>query len=497
MAGHSPDELGADAPRSARAGIVWQTATFLATKLLGFVSLLVLTHLLVPAEFGLVAAIIAFVSIIELGSDLGMKPTVIYEQQRGVTSRVRTALTLNIVLAGALAAIGVLLAPAVAGFFGQQQHTGLFRLAACNVALVGLANVHDATLLRDLSFERRIRTEIVRAVVQAVVSVALAAAGYGAASLIWGLLAGTVAWAAMQWSMTRIRPALRLDRAAVGSMLAYGGAASIDRILGILYTRLDSIVIARTLGEGALGIYTIAFRIPELLIESVALNLSMVAFPAFARKRVTDEQGMGAAALLLVRYQSLYALPLAAGMAILAVPLVDVLFSDEWATAAPVLSVVALMAALHAFEFPLGDLFKALGRQRLLIGMQLVVIPLSLVALIAFAPLGIVAVAWTRAATAALWLLLTVAFVVRLLGISPASLAAAAWPGLAAAIGVAAGAAALQVGWDGPSLATLLGGMLAGGVGGALALRVLAPAASAELRGQLARLLVRVRSAGA
>ena len=66
-----------------RRGIVWSVAAFGASKALSLISLLVLARLLAPDEFGVVAAVAAYIALIELGSDLGMKPAIVYEQERG------------------------------------------------------------------------------------------------------------------------------------------------------------------------------------------------------------------------------------------------------------------------------------------------------------------------------------------------------------------------------------------------------------------------------
>ena len=149
-----------------RRGIVWSVAAFGASKALSLISLLVLARLLAPDEFGVVAAVAAYIALIELGSDVGMKPAIVYEQEQGVSARVQTAFTLNLVTAAALTALGVLLAPAVAGFFGVSDSAGLFRLGALNLLFTGLGNVHDALLLRDMSFARRILPQVARDVVR-------------------------------------------------------------------------------------------------------------------------------------------------------------------------------------------------------------------------------------------------------------------------------------------------------------------------------------------
>jgi PST family polysaccharide transporter len=474
-----------------RAGLAWSTLSFIAAKLVTLLSTLVLTRLLVPSQFGLVAVIVVFLALIELGSDLGMKATVIYEQEGGITERTQTAFTLNLIIAGGLAVAGILLAPVVARFFHLEHHIWLFRLATLNVLITGLGNVQDGILLRDMRWRLRIISEVLRAVVRAGVSIGLALAGLGAASLVWGMLAGTAAWTLLLWSMTGMRPTFRLSRSIARDMLGYGTAASALSIIAVISTRVDTAAIGRVLGNGALGLYTVAFQVPALLIGQVASNLSLVAFPALARQRALDREGLGPATLKLMRYQTLYALPLAAGMAVLARPLTNVLFSSKWLPAAGVLVPVSLLAAFSATVFPLGDAFKAVGRQRVLVVLNVIQLPLLVTAVVLLAPNGIVAVGWARAGSSALWAVLVSVSVARLLRFSPWRMASAVAPGAAAGLGVVVGAGAVRLAWGGLSALPLLAGIAAGGLCGALFLRVLSPGMFEELRSQLREVTAR------
>jgi PST family polysaccharide transporter len=55
-------------------------------------------------------------------------------------------------------------------------------------------------------------------------------------------------------------------------------------------------------------------------------------------------------------------LPAAAGLAIVADPLVHVLYGDKWSQVVPVVQVLAMYTMVHSVAFNLGDLFKAVGR---------------------------------------------------------------------------------------------------------------------------------------
>ncbi len=471
-----------------RSGIVWTTASFLAGRTSTLVATLVLARLLAPADFGVVAAIVVFLAFVELVSDLGMKATVVFEQETGVSERVQTAFTLNLVLAVGLTALAVALAPAVAAFFGVPDEAGLFRLASVNLLIAGLGNIQDSLLLRELEFRRRIVPELVRSVLRGGVAIILALLGFGAESLVYGMLAGNAAWTMLLWVLTRFRPDFSLDLRIARSMFSYGSGAAFLAVLSVVTTRIDTVVVGRVLGPGPLGIYTIAFRVPELAIDSVTWNLSKVAFPALARMRARAGQGLDWATLELIRYQALYGLPVGVGLAILAPPLVVVLFGARWQDAGGVMSALAAASAIHAVVFPIGDALKAVGRQRLLASLQIAEFPILITAMVLSAPAGILAVAWVRAGMMVIHAGLMVAAGRHVIGIKAGRVLAAIAPALAAGAGVGLGAGPVRMLLPELSLLPLLAGTLAGAAGGLLALRVLAPGTGRDVARQFSRL---------
>lgn len=468
--------------RSVKTGIAWSIFTFAVTKGLALVSLLVLTRLLAPSQFGVVAAVTAVLSLIELTTDLGMGQAIIYEQEEGIGERVEVAFTINIALTVALTLAALLAAPLIASFFHASDHVGLFRLAALDIFFTGLGGVHDGLLLRDLRWSSRIVTQVVGAIVRAGVGVLLAVLGFGAASLVWGMLAGTAAWTASLWWYTGFTPTLRFNRAIAASIIPYGVGASLLQGLAQITTQADVAVVGRVLGQRALGLYAVAFRLPSLLLENIANQVSLVAFPALSRKRVMDSAGVSAATGRLVRYQSLYALPLAVGLAAQARPIVEVVFSAKWRDASGVFAAVSVMSGISASGFALGDAFKALGRQRVMVGLTLIQLPVLVATIVLLAPFGITAVAWGRAANVVFWVALMTVAAARVLRIPVTVTLAAMWPGAAASGGVGLAAGAVRL-WSGlPAVPEMILAGALGTLGGLAALALLAPGMFRELR---------------
>ncbi len=472
--------------RSVKTGIAWSIFTFALTRGLGLASLLVLTRILAPSQFGIVAAVTAVLSLIELTTDLGMGQAIIYEQEEGAGERVDVAFTINMALTSALTVGALVAAPLIAGFFHAGGHVDLFRLAALDIFFTGLGGVHDGLLLRDLRFNLRIITQVVGAIVRAGVGVALALAGFGASSMVWGMIAGTIAWTATLWWYTGYRPRLRFDRAIAESIVPYGVGASMLQLLSQVTTQVDVWVVGRVLGQRALGLYTVAFRIPALLLENIAAQVSLVAFPALSRKRVMDSEGVAAATWRLVSYQSLYALPLAAGLAVQAGPIVQTLFSAKWRDASGVFAAVCVMSGVSASGFALGDAFKALGRQRVMVALNLIQLPVLVATIVLIAPYGITTVAWGRAGSVVFWVALMTIAAQRVLALPIRHTLLAMWPGAAAGAGVALAAGAVRL-WSGlPAIPEMALAGAVGVMGGAGALALLSPVAFRELRGILA-----------
>ncbi len=485
--------LGGGKSQTLRGGIFWSLVSFAAAKSITFLSTLVLARLLGPSEFGVLGAVLAYVALLELIGDLGMNATVVYESEEGISGRVQTAFTLNLIFAAGLTAIGVLLAPLIADFFNAGAHTGLFRLAALDLMITALGNVHDAILLRGLDFRRRIVPQLTANVVRASLTILLVALGLGALGLVVGFVAGTAAWVVALWAVTRFRPTLTIERSAVRSMATYGGWASVLQIFAVIGNRADVAVIGRVLGQGALGIYVIGQRLPELIIENVSWNLSVVAFPALSRKRDT-EAGMVPTTLNLVRYGALFGFPAGAFIAVLATPLVVVLFGTKWEQAGGVMSAVAVMYGVNAAIFPLGDVFKALGRQPTMVAYNAALVPTMIAAMALVSSHGIDAVVWARVGVSLVGGVVLVGLVLHALRIPPSAFVREIAGAVAGTIGVLIGAGAVRLLWHGNGVGPLLVGALAGIALGGLALRLFARREYSELT-DLVR--ARLRSGGA
>ena len=123
--------------------------------------------------------------------------------------------------------------------------------------------------------------------------------------------------------------------------------------------------IGRFLGEASLGIYTIAFRVPELVIINFASMVASVLYPAYSSLQ-HDLAQLRAGLLGTLRYISLVTVPLGVGLALVAPQFVTVVFGAKWADAAPIMAMLSLYGAVLTISWNIGDVYKAINRADIL-----------------------------------------------------------------------------------------------------------------------------------
>ncbi|MFN2555470.1 MAG: lipopolysaccharide biosynthesis protein [Nitriliruptorales bacterium] len=477
-------QLGRDAVKN----FTWAAVSFGGNRFVVFLSTLVLARLLAPRDFGVVAAGLAVIAYLEVGLDLGVSSAPIYEQEEGVTERVQTAFTLNVFVSAVLFLLAVAAAPGFAHFFRVPGEDNLFRVLSLFLLIRGAGQVHDAILKRDLLFRKRTLVEVLRAVVRAGVAIWLALLGYEAWSIVWGFLAGELAGTVASWALVPLRPTWNFDRTAANTLLKFGSSIVGIKLLAEIGTNADYLVVGNRLGPDELGYYSIAFRLPELLISNIFWVFSSVAFPVYAKTRALGAGAFRTSMLRALALATLFGFPVGTGLALVARDAVLVLFSPKWAPAIVPMVLISLAFGVSAIGFASGDIFPALGKPGALLKIDAPLTVILVVAFVLAAPHGTVAIAWVHLVLAILYALVRLAIANRLVGSSMTENLRAMRAGLCLAIGIAAFALPVRLTTT-PGIGALLLIVLAGSGGGLVGLLVSGRATIGELR-NLARLVV-------
>ncbi len=358
-------ELGQRAVR----GFLWAAVSYAGGRLLFFAATLVLARLLVPEDFGLVAFALAVVHYLEYLTDLGLGAALIYRSDAEDPRVSSTAFWIGIGGGLVLFALAWVIAPILGEIGPDDRVVPLFRALGLYFLFTALGKAHEYRLRRTLDFRKLFWPQLLAGLTKGAVSIVLALEGAGAWSLIVGQLAGALCQSAVLWRIHPWRPSFVISRRHLRPMLRFGLGIVAVGLLGQGAANFDFLVVGAKLGAVALGVYYLAFRLPELVILSGFQVANDVLFPFYARIREGEISGadeLRRGYLETVRLGSMVAFPAAFAMAALALPLVLTLYGEQWRAAAEPLALVAIWAGLASLASLPGAVFKALGRSWLL-----------------------------------------------------------------------------------------------------------------------------------
>lgn len=453
-----------DFTRAAVQGTAVRYLIFFSSKLLLFISTAVLARLLTQDDFGVVGFAITTINFLDVISSLGVGPALIYYPESDRTSS--TAFWANLIISFVIFGFAWLIAPLVALYFRDPRATDVIRILSLAYPVSSIGDTYGTLLAKRLSFNRTFLPEFLRAMTKGFSSIGFALAGFGAWSLIIGQICGEAVATIAYWKSLPWRPSFIMELATLKSLLDYGVKYVGADIVSIVLLNLDYLLVGRYLGAEALGVYTLAFRLPDLVVLQFARSLSTVIFPIYSKMRgVPDSMARGF--FMTTRYISLITVPLGLGLALVARPFTQVVFTEKWIAAVPAIQGIAIYSLLLSLSYNAGGAYKASGRPQINTWTGLFRLTLLFPALwwaVAVAK-SIVAVSWMHALVALTGTIVNMYVAAQMLGLPWRDLGKALFPALMSGslmAGVVFGF--LVFAQDGGPWVQLLGGVLIGGI---------------------------------
>jgi len=372
-------------------GFFWAYTSFLGGKGLNFLTTVILARLLLPAEFGLVGYCLVVIQYVDILNSAGIDTALIARREK-VEEAANAAFVANILFGIGCFIITWLIAPLVAAFFKAPEIVPLFRALGLSLPLTGIGVVPDTMLKREMKFHLSIISDIGRNVVKGAASVVFALLGWGVWSLVWGQVIGVLVGSIISWIVARWKPTWKFDREATRSIVGYGSHIILLETAGAFRNNVDYLLVGRILGAASLGFYTMAYRMPELIIRSLNYVIGDVSLPALASVQ-SDRPKLHKFYFGYLRFLSMFVFPVGVGLAFTAPVIIPLFLSDKWIPAIVPTSLISIALAITALGFVPGVLYKAISRPDILNKLAISKMPIAVLILWYCTRWGIVGVA--------------------------------------------------------------------------------------------------------
>lgn len=344
-------------------GFAWAFTGTLAQALLQIVSMVVLSRLLKPAEFGAAQAAGLVIGLSQVVSQIGIGPALV--QRKTLDDReISAAFYSSLLLSSALAVVLIVAAPWINPLVSLPRDSTLLPLLTVALVCAGAASAPMGLLQRQLRFREMAVVDVLAFGPATIgVSVLFAVLGSGAVSLVWGQIAGGLTTAIGYHVLARasLRPAspIAMWRSA-RPLLAFGSWYSVSQLGNWLALNADNFVTVNVLGKEPFGLYSRAYNLLAQPANVIGSAVDKALFPAMARAR-DDGERLRRAYIRAASLVALLTVPLSVIICVLAPEIVGILLGRDWSGVVVPLQIFAIVLLPRASYKISGSLTRATG----------------------------------------------------------------------------------------------------------------------------------------
>ncbi|TAH20081.1 MAG: lipopolysaccharide biosynthesis protein [Cytophagales bacterium] len=343
----------------------WTSISTVSNIVLQILYTSIMSRLLNPSDFGLVALATSVVSFGNYFASVGLGRALI--QKEDLTQEdIRAVFSISLIM-GLLISISILALSPFIGYVYPNADTGnlkiVIQVMSINIFLSTLGITAGALLMRNLNFKRTTIILFFATLTQNIVAIALAYLGFGFWSLV---VAGVVNSVLTFFTLFYSAPhsIIPIFSAKVYKpILSYGAFLSGNTIIEYFNQTMDIFLIGRFSDAAKVGIYSRVNLLFGLPIHYLTSTLNSVFFPILSRMQ--DELGKIQESLFrIIMFLSILGLPLAVGVSIAARNVIIVTLGEQWVEGASVLQIYVFARVIGMVTMQSGIICDATANLR-------------------------------------------------------------------------------------------------------------------------------------
>jgi len=328
-------------------GTGWLVAWRIVSRSLGFVSMLILAQLLMPADIGIVALASSITATIDSLSQLGVRDALVRlpDEQFELFNTAFTLQVMRGVLTGLVLATGSLF---IGGWLHDQRLNGVLLVLAVTAVLAGFENIGTVKLNRALDFKKQFVMQAAPRVVGFAVTICLAFVLRNYWALIWGTVFSRLISVIATYVISPHRPAFGLK--GWRYLLHFSFWTWIGSIAVAVWSRADPFLLGPVLGMAALGIYMLSAEVALLPITELLEPAVTALFPGFAMA----QRGGTAPVSIGISVASTIALgmiPFAIGLSACSGYLETGLLGPHWKGSQPMIAILTWLCIFSPYSY--------------------------------------------------------------------------------------------------------------------------------------------------
>lgn len=263
---------------------IWAIGGSLSSQFIRFAGNLILTRLLFPEIFGIMALMSTFMQGLEMFSDVGIAPSVVQNRRGDDPNFLRTAWTIQILRGLVIWLLACIITWPLSLIYQQPDILKLLPIVGFNAVISGFTSIGQFSLLRHLNLAKLAVLDIT-AQIGGLLFALIYALFYPTvwAFVFGGLVASIVRLVLSYIMIPSIKHFFQWERTSVTEIFHFGKWIFLSTIFTFFGSLGDKLVLGAFIEISELGIYSIASNLATQLLSLIQNLSNKIQFPHYSR----------------------------------------------------------------------------------------------------------------------------------------------------------------------------------------------------------------------
>ena len=356
-----------------------------------FASVILLSRLLSPEDFGVIASIAPVIAFIGIFQDFGMQQAIV--QRPTVSNADLTSIFwITLMIGGALTAVMMALSPAAVWFYDDERLFWVTIAAAAPLLVYSLLIVPNALLNRRGKFAVLAINDVIVSAVSLGTALIAALAGLRYWALVLSTIVTVLASAVWMFWQARWSPGRPARVWPDRSLLHFGKNLTGFTMVNYFARNVDNMLIGHAWGGIELGYYDRAYKLLLLPLQNIGMPVARVMIPLLCRIE-SDKPRLRRTYLRAATQVALVTVPGMAAIVATAPEVIHLVFGERWMAVVPIFFWLGLAGLIQPLTNTTGWIFICQARTQSLFRVGAISAATTVVAFLAGLHWGAVGVA--------------------------------------------------------------------------------------------------------
>lgn len=371
----------------------WRFAERCGAQLVTFIVSIVLARILAPEDYGTIALVTVFTTILQVFVDSGLG-TALIQKKNADDLDFSSVFFFNFVVCIVLYIGMFIAAPYIALFYDDETLTPIVRVLSLTIVIAGVKGIQQAYVSKHMLFKRFFFSTLGGTLFSAVLGIAMAYAGFG----VWAIVAQQLSNAAIDtlilWITVKWRPKRMFSWKRLKSLLSFGWKLLASALIDTVYSNLRNLIIGKLYTSADLAFYNQGDKFPKVIVTNINTSIDSVLLPTMSG--VQDEpERVRSMTRRAIKTSTYIMAPLMMGLAFCATPIVELVLTDKWLPCVPFLQIFCITYMFWPIHTANLNAINALGRSDLFLKLEIAKKAIGMVLLLSTMWFGVMAMAYS------------------------------------------------------------------------------------------------------